>query len=330
VDVAKGMPEAILGIDLGIKKAVCTTLLTEKKVSETRYFLQRDKISVLEKYDDLVNELQHELDTRKNSSQRHDEVSRKLKSIRTKRANIAREYDRVLVRQLLTYIQQLLEEYDLRVALGRVKGILTRARKGYGTGRKYRRLIHSWAFDRISKMLGYGLSQIGWKIQGAQSRFFMIPEPWTSILCWKCGRKGIRPKQSLFICPTCGFKTNADRNGSLNIARRLIKLIPSFRDGKGLGRWAIPERAPAPKASRIKQSKKKSSLSYKGHASSHGEPAVVRYAQLSLLSFDDENKMSDNDPAVEKTVEKLTVIGPDATKVKQEKEVRSLGGISSR
>jgi hypothetical protein len=40
--------------------------------------------------------------------------------------------------------------------------------------------------------------------------------------------------------------------------------------------------------------------------------------------------MSDNDPAVEKTVEKLTVIGPDATKVKQEKEVRSLGGISSR
>jgi len=134
----------------------------------------------------------------------------------------------------------------------------------------------------------------------------------------------------LFVC-SCGFRTNADRNGSLNIARRLITLIPSLRDGKGLGRWAVPERAPAPKAGRRESSsERKPSLSRKGKASRSGESAAVHHVQTNLLSFGDDSEMGDNDPAVERTVERLSVAGSDALATRQEKEARSVGGIPSR
>jgi hypothetical protein len=47
-------------------------------------------------------------------------------------------------------------------------------------------------------------------------------------------------------------------------------------------------------------------------------------------SFSDESSGSDYDPAVVKTVETLSVIGSDEPMSKQEKEVRSSGGILSR
>ncbi len=37
------LPDAVLGIDLGVKKAACTTLLTEKKVSETNHILPSER-----------------------------------------------------------------------------------------------------------------------------------------------------------------------------------------------------------------------------------------------------------------------------------------------
>jgi len=167
-------------------------------------------------------------------------------------------------------------------------------------------------------------------VDGKDGRFQAVPETWTSILCWKCGRKGVRPKQSLFVCHTCGFRTNADRNGSLNIARRLIKLIPSLNEG-GLGRWAIPERAPAPKAVRkIRSSKRKSSLSLNDHASGLRESAVIRSAQSSLLNFGDVVRESDDDHAAARTVEKLSVVGSDAPASTQEKDARTDGGIVSQ
>ncbi len=107
-------------------------------------------------------------------------------------------------------------------------------------------------------------------------------------------------------------------------------LIPSLRNDKGLGRWAGAERAPAPKAGRKYSSKRKPSLSCKGHISDLGESAAVHYAQTSLLRFGDGAGKSDNDPAVVKIMETLSVVGSDAPTVTQEKEARSSGGIPSR
>jgi transposase len=38
-EMSNELPVAVLGIDLGIKKAACTTLVTPEKVRETRYFV---------------------------------------------------------------------------------------------------------------------------------------------------------------------------------------------------------------------------------------------------------------------------------------------------
>jgi len=330
------LPVAIIGIDLGIEKAACSTLLTPEKTRETRYFVQREKVNVIKKYDRLVADLQHEMHTRKNNGYPHDRVAEKLRRMRSKRENVAREYDRVLVRQLLDYITELSKKYTLYVAIGRLKNIRMRARKGNYRGRRFRGMIHSWAFVRITNSLKHGLAQLGWKVDGKNPRFRVVPEGWTSIICWKCGSKGTQPKQNYFHCLVCGYSINADLNGSANIAARMLTLTSSLHDVRGLGLWARAldrarrARPKARKKSSKKSSKGKSLLSKKEQTSGSGESAAVHFVQLDLACFSDESGKSDNDPAVVRTVETLSVAGSDAPAVQQEKEARSSGGIPSR
>ena len=60
------------------------------------------------------------------------------------------------------------------------------------------------------------------------------------------------------------------------------------------------------------------------------ESAAVHFVQSDLASFSDGSSRSDNDPAVEKTVETLSVVGSDAPTFTQEKEARFSGGIPSQ
>jgi len=326
------LPVAVLGIDLGIEKAACTTLVTPEKVRETRYFKQESKTQSLVKLDRLVADLQHEMNTRRNNGNPYDRVLDKLRNIRSKRENVAKDYDRVLVRQLLDYISELSEEYTLYVALGRLSNIRVLAQRGHGRGRRFRGMVHRWAFARVTNSLSHGLAQLGWSVKGKDSRFRVVPENWTSILCWKCGTKGKRPRQNHFICPSCDHQTNADRNGAINIAGRLITLTKSLHDVRGLGKWA----SAVARSTRLKSQKKKPSskgkslLSTKEHVSSSGESAAVHFAQSSLLSFGDGAKGSDNDPAVVRTVETLSVVGSDTPIITQEKEARTTGGTPSQ
>ena len=326
-------PPAVLGIDLGIEKAACTTLVTPLKVRETRFFKQKYKVEIIKKYDRLVAKLQHEVSVRRHTNRNADAVLRKLKQMRHKRENVAREYDRILVRDLLDYIAKLSEKYTLYVAIGRLKNIRNVARKGNFKGRQFRRMIHSWAFARITKSLHHGLTQKGCSVDKKDSRFRVIPESWTSIICWKCGSKGKRPRQNYFRCLSCGLKTNADRNGAINIAGRLITLTKSLHSVRGLGKWDISVKAG--KISRLKARKKKPSqgkslLPMKGSTSSPRESAAVHFVQSGLSSFSDETSESDNDPAVVSTMETLTVVGSDTPTLEQEKEARSSGGIPSQ
>ena len=172
---------------------------------------------------------------------------------------------------------------------------------------------------------------MGWKVDGKDSRFRAVPEMWTSIICWKCGSKGERPKQNYFHCPSCGHKTNADRNGSINIAARMLTLTKSLHSVRGLGKWdSAIARSLQLKTQKKKPSRGKSLLSKKEPSSGPGEFAAVRFAQSSLTSFSDGAGVSDDDPAVERTVEKLSVAENDAPALRQEKEARSVGGIPSR
>ncbi len=87
---------------------------------------------------------------------------------------------------------------------------------------------------------------------------------------------------------------------------------------------------------RLKAQKKKPSsrgkslLSKKGPSSGSGESAAVHFVQSDLTSFSDGTGKSDNDPAVVRTVEILSVAGSDVPAFKQEKEARTSGGILSQ
>jgi IS605 OrfB family transposase len=333
-EIPNGGPAAVLGIDLGIKKAVCTTLLTPTKVSETRYFHQHDKAEKIRNLDHRVSNLQHDMNTRRNNGLNCDKIAYELKALRGKRERVARECDRVLVKQLTEYILQLSEKYVLHVSLGKLTNIRMRAKRGNYKGHKYRGMLHRWAFARITESLKHRLSQLGFPVEGKDSRFKAVPENWTSIMCWKCGHKGHRPKQNYFVCDTCGHRTNADRNGAINIAGRLITLTKSLHSVRGLGKWADSVQQ-AGKRSRLKtrgktrSSRRRSLLSSKGQVSDLGESAAFHSAQTSLLDFGDGIKKSDQDPAVVKDAETLAVAGNDTTRAQQEKEARTVGGIPS-
>jgi hypothetical protein len=110
-------------------------------------------------------------------------------------------------------------------------------------------------------------------------------------------------------------------------------LLSTWNSMIGLGKWASA--VEAVQSARLKARKKilsqgKSLLSTKEPASGSGESAAVHFVQSDLVSFSDGAIKSDNDPAVERTVETLTVAGSDDLGLQQEKEARSSGGIPSR
>jgi hypothetical protein len=84
------------------------------------------------------------------------------------------------------------------------------------------------------------------------------------------------------------------------------------------------------KARKKKPSQGKSLLLEKERTSGPGESAAVHLVQSDLTSFSDDVGKSDDDPAVVRTVETLSVVGNDDPTSTQEKEARSSGGIPSR
>jgi hypothetical protein len=117
------------------------------------------------------------------------------------------------------------------------------------------------------------------------------------------------------------------------IAARFLTLTKSLHSVRGLGLWTRTldkDRRARPKAQKKKSSSQgKSLLSKKEPTSGSGESAAVHFVQSDLASFSDGTSKSDNDPAVVRTVEKLSVAGSDVSVVRQEKEARSSGGIPS-
>ncbi|MGV9169367.1 MAG: RNA-guided endonuclease TnpB family protein [Promethearchaeia archaeon] len=286
-------PPAVMGIDLGIKKAVCSAVLTQDGLKHVRYWTQHEKAERIEKYDDMVASLQRKMETLRTDGDSVDGVLGRLDELRNKRNDISKDYDRKLVRMLTDHILECADSYDIHVAIGRLKGIRNRARRGNGTSRAFRKMINRWSFARLTKALKHKLSMEGFP----PVRVRAVSEAWTSITCHKCGNTGLRPKQSFFLCDTCGYRDNADKNAAINIAKRLITLIPSLRDEAGLGMW-LSDFEGAPKARRSTRSYGKSSRPQGMPVPSDGASVADRYEQLTLESVG-----SDTDPAMAKTVE---------------------------
>jgi IS605 OrfB family transposase len=297
----EGKPPAVLAIDLGINKAACSVLLTKRGYKRVRYWKQEYKLQRMRSLDERVFSLQREKEHLLSTGENPDRVTTQLRRLSGKRERVSKEHDRKLVKDISDYVKEMAEDFDLYVSIGRLKGIRNSARRGNFKGRRFRGMIHRWAFARIRVILEHKFTSIGFN----SKRFIAIPEQWTSIMCHKCGHKGIRPKQNLFICTTCGLKLNADLNGALNIGKRLIMLIPSLRDENGLGIWLTSKDRAILKARRKTCSSQGKSTLPQRTPGSKGESVADCYDQMTL-----ESSGRSEDPAMVNAVETPTVITP--------------------
>jgi IS605 OrfB family transposase len=192
------------------------------------------QVNILWKLQNTCKNVDH---LRKNIDMKVEGILKKLRDLREQRNKLSIEYDHQMTREIVKYISQFLDRFEVFVAVGRLRGIRKISRRGNGN-KAHRKRIHKWAFARVTAMLGYKSALIG-----LTNRFEVVDESWTSIMCWKCNTKGERPRQSYFICinPNCLWKGDADRNGAINIAKKLIhkfKLTnPFIRGVRGLGRY---------------------------------------------------------------------------------------------
>lgn len=99
------------------------------------------------------------------------------------------------------------------IVLGDVKEIRKDSK-----GRKFNRILNSWAYYKLTKMIEYKANWEGIKV-------IKINERGTSHTCSRCGSKGYRSYQGLFKCANCGYQANADYNGAKNILKRSLEYI---------------------------------------------------------------------------------------------------------
>jgi len=238
-------PPALISTDLGIKKAAVAVLLTGDKKSglkaeDIQFFEQETKIRKINEVDNQIASLQRQKASFQKIGKETKNVTRKLTHLRQKRKELAIQYDHEVTAQICDWVELLQHTYRVYVVVGELKGIRHSRRKGDGKSRHHRRELHRWAFARFTTFLQYKLELSGLP----PSRFRTIRESWTSKTCSKCGsRKTHRPFQALIICLECGAHIQADINGAMNIA---FKLIKSFTKEPALDHWLIkPLRASA-------------------------------------------------------------------------------------
>jgi IS605 OrfB family transposase len=115
------------------------------------------------------------------------------------------------------------------IALEDLKHIRERIRaKQTVTGKRQRRVLHSWAFAQLRAFIAY-------KAQLAGVRVVLVDPRNTSRTCSHCGHceKANRKSQAKFLCVVCGFSAHADLNAAVNIGRRAAVIPPDVAPRAG-------------------------------------------------------------------------------------------------
>jgi len=79
--------------------------------------------------------------------------------------------------------------------------------------------LHSWAFDRFTKLLNYKAEMEGISVEKVSERD-------TSKSCSCCGRTrdANRVERGLYVCDECETVANADVNGAENIRQKVSRV----------------------------------------------------------------------------------------------------------
>lgn len=192
--VGKQKPSRIRGIDLGINRSITTVLLSKTKKPQIDILVDTQKQELLEKYDQIIAELQQA------------NKKKKLKQLSDKRRRIAEYFDRTLAKQLT----QLSEENEI-VAIGNPHKIREINKRG-NYNKRLRKAVHKWAFKRMLLFITEKYNEKGIKV-------LPVNEKYTSKRCCLCNSINTeRPKQSELVCLDCNREIDADINGAINIA----------------------------------------------------------------------------------------------------------------
>lgn len=179
-------PETLIGIDLGLKNPIT---LTDFKTKETK-FLGKELKQTRGKYFYLRKKL-GKLKKLNQMKKIRDKEKRKINSLLHK-----------LSKKIVT------EAHSKKSAI--IIGKLYDLKQN--KGRKFNRKLSSFSYYKLTRFIEYKAKEKG-------VPFIEVSEVNTSKTCSVCGSTGKRAK-NLFICDSCGYKDNADRNASFNIAKR--------------------------------------------------------------------------------------------------------------
>ena len=214
-------PPAVLGVDLGIKKTAVAVLLSSKgkvTMDELCFIVNKERQAKIFRLEKRIQSIQSLLNTRIKDGQPHNQLNVKLSQLR-KRLRVVREQELgYAVNQLVDFILQLKERYNLFVSVGYPKDIQNSHQRG--SGNKFlRRMLHMWCYHLFITKLKHKLERQGFE----PYRVVVVGEKHTSKTCSRCFSKNTtRLSQGQFVCHECNYELNADLNGARNIAKRLI------------------------------------------------------------------------------------------------------------
>jgi IS605 OrfB family transposase len=104
------------------------------------------------------------------------------------------------------------------IVLENLEGVRSATEKVHKRDRWY---IVSWAFYQLRQMMEY-------KAKMNQSTVIVVDPKYTSQTCPKCGhteKANRNKKKHIFRCRTCGYTSNDDRIGAMNLHRKGIEYL---------------------------------------------------------------------------------------------------------
>jgi len=191
-------PKRILGVDIGINH---TAVVTNRK-GQFPIFI----------HGGVVKAARGKFYGKRKYYQKKNKLS-KLKEIGQREANFTKDY----LHKTSRAIVNVAIKKKAAIVMENLKGIRECKKASWNgrASRRYRRMLNSWAFSRLQNYIQY-------KAQLAGIPVFYVDARYTSQECPKCHyiEKGNRSGK-WFHCKKCGYQSDADRVGAMNIAEKI-------------------------------------------------------------------------------------------------------------
>lgn len=196
VQVHSGLPSTVLAVDLGERYIATSVVIVKGEIKNPRFYGKQVR-GIRRHYSWLRKRL----------------GERKLLSVIKRIGSIEKRKVNAILHKISRDIVDEAKEHDAHIVIGELKGIRRSAK-----GRRMNRIVSNMPYYKLTQMIIY-------KAEWEGIQVVKVSERYTSKTCHRCGNRGKRPVQGLFVCPHCGLEYNADLNGAVNIAKRFSEQV---------------------------------------------------------------------------------------------------------